>query len=245
MPATNTAPKSFPAKYAGICARTGERFAVGAAIVRDGRGYALAQTITESAPAAPATRPVIGPVVGCEVVDLTTEDFFRTWDGGTDNARGSAMVTYQRMCVAARAEVQAAIALRLTSTWAAIAPRNVIALMVAMRAAHAAARLDTSVNHADRGEDIIFHSEAHVSMQGDRLHLHVPSNAIVYGDAAKEWASVTLAAIRAALEAAGIVARVQVRKQGDLRIVWQKTGDWHMGSFWCSGRSAALRIVTE
>mgnify|MGYP005608479095 FL=1 len=240
MPATNTAPKSFPAKYAGICARTGERFQVGTAIVRDGRGYALAETITAAAPAAPATRPVVGPVVGCEIVDLTAEDFFRTWDGGTDHARGSAMVTYQRMCVAARAQVQAEMTRRLEA-----GEQAGRAWMVAMRAAHAAARLDTSVNHADRGEDIIFHSEARVSMQGDRLHLHVPSDAIVYGDAAKEWASVTLAGIRAALEAAGIVAHVQIRKQGDLRIVWQKTGDWYMGSFHCSGRSAALRIVTE
>ena len=240
MPATNTAPKSFPAKYAGICARTGERFQAGTAIVRDGRGYALAETITAAAPATPATRPVVGPVVGCEIVDLTAEDFFRTWDGGTDHARGSAMVTYQRMCVAARAQVQAEIARRLEA-----GEQAGRAWMVAMRAAHGTARQNVSVNHADQGEDVIFHSEARVSMQGDRLHLHVPQDCVINGDAAKEWASITLAAIRTALAFAGIVAHVQIRKQGDLRIVWQKTGDWYMGSFWCSGRSAALRVMTE
>lgn len=41
MPAaTQTAAKSFPAKYAGICARTGEQFKPGDSIVRDGRGSA-------------------------------------------------------------------------------------------------------------------------------------------------------------------------------------------------------------
>lgn len=241
--ATQTAPKSFPAKYAGICARTGEQFKPGDAIVRDGRGYALTAAIvadeieTAAVLTARVARPVIGPVVGCEIVSLTAADFFRVW-GTTDRDRNAAMTTYSRMTVAARAEVQAEIARRIEA-----GEQNGRAHMVALRAAYVTARQDMSVDHAYMGEDIIFHSEARVSMQGDRLHLHVPQNAVVTAEDSKAWAVATLAAIRAALETAGIEAHVQVRKRDDKKIVWSLTGDWYMGRFWCSGRSASLRIA--
>lgn len=235
MPATQSAAKSFPAKYAGICARTGEQFKPGDSIVRNGRGYALASTTNEAA--VPATRPVIGPVVSCEIVSLTAEDFFRVW-GTTDRDRNAAMTTYSRMTVAARAEVQAEIARRIEA-----GEQSGRAHMVAVRAAYVTARQDMSVDHAHMGEDIIFHSEACVTMQGDRLHLHVPQNAVVTAEDSKAWAVATLAAIRAALETVGVEAHVQVRKRDDKKIVWSLTGDWYMGRFWCSGRSASLRIA--
>lgn len=245
MPAaTPSAPKSFPAKYAGICARTGEQFKPGDSIVRNGRGYALTAAIvadeieTAAVLTARAARPVIGPVVGCEVPGFTAEHFFTVWDRGTDNARGSAMTTYARMTVAARAEVQAEIARRIEA-----GEQSGRVHMVALRAAYVTARQDMSVDHAHMGEDIIFHSEACVTMQGDRLHLHVPQGAVVTAEDSKAWAVATLAAIRAALETAGVEAHVQVRKRDDKKIVWSLTGDWYMGRFWCSGRSASLRIT--
>lgn len=243
MPATNTAPKSFPAKYAGICARTGERFQAGTAIVRDGRGYAIAETPAQKP--APVALPT-GPVVSCEVADLTAADFFTRWDRGNDRARHNAMVTYARMTVAARAAVQAEIAIR-------IGDGNVtgheLARLVAFRAGAACA---TQVYSPDHG--VTFHCEPTVTPSENEdapphigrtfeMYIHAEQNYVESAEMCKAMGLTTLLAVEAALAAAGFKTERVTHKVQGKRYVWRQTGYHHMNQWCCTGRTATLRIV--